>query len=144
MNDKNTNSLLPLSIFHFVVAIISLACIFFPLIYLIVGISMEANYQMYEPVSSGILNIPLGNGQTFTLTPSGLPRFGGMVLVIVFLLIFAVCMMLAGIFILKKRHFFFCKVMSIVAFAFPIFGGILGVVSFLKLSQPSTRKLFEN
>jgi len=56
---------------------------------------------------------------------------------------FAVCVILAGWFIAKRRNYMFCLVMAGVECTFTPFGTVLGVFTIITLVRSSVRELFE-
>jgi hypothetical protein len=57
-------------------------------------------------------------------------------------LVFAVCVILAGRYITKRRHYIFCLVIASLNCLFMPFGTILGVFTIVILMRPSVKELF--
>jgi hypothetical protein len=118
-----------LSIFHYIIGGISAVFAFFPIIHLTIGIAMILGG--FEDKS----------GQ-------GPPAFVGYMLVIIALTFmfagwaFAVCLIMAGRFLSKRKHYMFCLVMAAIACMFMPFGTVLGVFTIIVLVQPSVKQLF--
>ena len=119
-----------LSIFHYVVGAVAglFACI--PIIHLVVGIgliiaSLTSSPQEGAPVLVGVFFV----------------AFAGAF--ILFGWAFAVCIILAGRFLAKRRNYMFCLVMAGVECTFTPFGTVLGVFTIITLVRSSVRELFE-
>lgn len=119
-----------LSIFHYIVGGIGALFSLFPLIYVVLGI-------LFLIVSNRLI----GSG-----TPP--PFFLGWIFIILgggFMLIglaFAVCVILAGRFIAKHKHYIFCLVIASLNCLFMPFGTILGVFTIVVLVRPSVKAMF--
>jgi len=124
-----------LSIFHFVVAGIAGLVACFPIIHLVVGISMLAGgFSSGEASSNSALPFALF-GLMFTLIP----------LLIIFLgWAFAICLAISGYFLMNKRHYMFCLIMAGISCIFTPFGTVLGVFSIVVLTRPSVKQLFDS
>lgn len=55
---------------------------------------------------------------------------------------FAVCVILAGRFIVRRKHYIFCLVIASLNCLFMPFGTILGVFTIVVLIRPSVKALF--
>lgn len=119
-----------LSIFHYIVGGIGALFSLFPLIYVVLGILFLI-----------VPNRLIGSG-----TPP--PFFLGWIFIILgggFMLIglaFAVCVILAGRFIAKHKHYIFCLVIASLNCLFMPFGTILGVFTIVVLVRPSVKAMF--
>ncbi len=119
-----------LSIFHYVVGGIAACFACFPIIHLIIGIVMLAG------------GFQDASGQ-------GPPRAIGLICVIMALFIitlgwtFAVCLIIAGRLLAKRKHYMFCFVMACISCIFMPFGTVLGVFTIIVLVRPSVKELFE-
>lgn len=118
-----------LSIFHYVVGgIVGLfAC--FPIIHFVVGLgilisSFTQSSQNGPPALIGLF---------FTLFAGGFILFGWA---------FAICIILGGIFISKRKNYMFCMVVAGVECIFTPFGTVLGVFTIITLIRPSVKELF--
>lgn len=118
-------------IFHFVVGGIAglLAC--FPIIHFVIGISMFfaalANPKSVDAAPFSIF------GLMFTIIPGLMIAIGW---------VFAICVMLAGYFLLKRRNHTYCLVMACIECIFMPFGTVLGVLTILLLLRPEVKALF--
>ncbi len=119
-----------LSIFHYIVGGMAALFSFFPIVYLILGTLFI--------VAPGRIQ---GSGGT-------LPAFLGWIFIILggsIMLVglaFAVCVILAGRYITKRRHYIFCLVIASLNCLFMPFGTILGVFTIVILMRPSVKELF--
>lgn len=119
-----------LSIFHYIVGGIAAFFFLFPLIYLVLGVLFLI-----------VPNRLIGSG-----TPP--PFFLGWIFITLgggFMVVgwaFAVCVILAGRFIVRRKHYIFCLVMASLNCLFMPFGTILGVFTIVVLVRPSVKALF--
>jgi len=124
-----------LAIFHFVVAGISALFACFPILHFLMGLGMLA-VSLGLGVSEGAFPeavVPGLVGLLFTLIAGSVILFGWA---------FAVCVALAGLFLLKKKRHMFCVVMGGVECIFMPFGTVLGVFTIITLMKPSVKELF--
>ena len=118
-----------LSIFHYVLAAITALVACFPIIHLIVGIS---------------LFFPYGN------SAGGPPQFFALMFIIVpaiFILggwAFAVCLFLAGRYLASRTHRLFCLIIAGISCAFTPFGTALGIFTIIVLMRPSVKDQFDS
>ena len=126
-----------LSIFHYVVAGITglIAC--FPIMHLVVGISILTGTGFYgQAMSEEQLPFPFSLfGLLFTILPAVM-ILGGWGL--------AVCLILAGRNLKIKTNRTFCMVIAGISCAFVPFGTVLGVFTLIVLSRASSKELFKN
>jgi hypothetical protein len=120
-----------LSIFHYIVG--GLAGLFacFPLIHLAVGIGVIIS-SFTEPSAGGP---PLLFGLFFVVIAGSIILIGWA---------FAICIILAGRFITKRKNYMFCLVMAGIECMFTPFGTVLGVFTIITLVRPSVKELFES
>lgn len=128
--NKDEEHLKLLSIFHYVVGGIAACFACFPIIHLIMGIVMLAGgFQD----SSG----------------KGPPAAVGLIFVIMALLTMsvgwtlAICLIIAGKRLAKRKRHNFCFVIACVSCIFMPFGTVLGVFTIIVLMRPSVKELFE-
>lgn len=121
-----------LSIFHFVVAGIAAIFACFPIFHLIMGISMLTGGFFSESMQGEPFPFALF-GLMFTLIPAAIILAGWA---------FAICLALAGYFLIKKEHYTFCLVMAGVSCIFTPFGTVLGIFTIIVLMRPSVKALF--
>jgi hypothetical protein len=117
-----------LSVFHFVVGGICALCGCFPIIHLSLGIAIVAG-----AFDDGRNPPPAFMGWIFVI---GAGAF------IACAWVFAGCLVLAGYWLAKRRHYWFCFVISCLACAFQPFGTVLGVFTIIVLLRPSVKELF--
>ncbi len=124
-----------LGIFHFVVAGIAglIAC--FPIFNLIMGVSMLTGSFFGDNFSTGSSSAFPGImfGLLFTIVP------------IIFIFVgwaFAICLAIAGVFMLNKKAYMYCLIMAGIDCVFMPFGTVLGVFTIIVLMRPSVRELF--
>jgi hypothetical protein len=97
----------------------------------------------------GMLGLSLSAGVSERAFPEAfIPGFAGLFFtliagsMILFGWVFAVCVALAGRFLLKKKRHTFCVVMGGVECIFMPFGTVLGVLTIIMLMKPSVKALF--
>jgi len=119
-----------LSIFHYVVGGIAGLFACFPIIHFVAGLgilisSLTQSSQNGPPALIGLI---------FTLFAGGFIFFGWA---------FAICIMLVGWFISKRKNHTFCIVMAGIECMFNPFGTVLGVFTIITLIRPSVKELFK-
>ena len=123
-----------LSIFHYVVAGLGALFACFPIIHLVLGISMLTGGGIFASEGSEVVDpeiIPFG--LLFTIIPALFILIGW---------VFAICMFIAGRFLMKKQHYMFCMVMAGIGCLFMPFGTVLGAFTLVVLSRQSVKDLF--
>lgn len=119
-----------LSIFHYIVGGMAALFSLFPIIYLILGtLFIVAPWRIQGSGSPP----PAFVGWIFIILGSSIMLVG---------LAFAVCVILAGRYIVKCRHYIFCLVIASLNCLFMPFGTILGVFTIVILMRPSVKELF--
>ena len=113
-----------LSVFHYVVGGLAafFACI--PLIHLAIGVAMLAGAIEDAPVVIGLIF---------------------MIMAMFFIIAgwtLAVCIIIAGRQLAKRKHYMFCLVMAAISCIFMPFGTVLGVFTIIVLMRPSVKGLF--
>lgn len=122
-----------LSIFHYVLAGIAGLFACFPLIHFTMGLVM---------IFFGAAGAEEGSG------PDVFPAIIGVFFVVfagTFILLgwsLAVCVLLAGLNLSRRRHYMFCLVMAGISCAFMPLGTVLGVFTIVVLMRPSVKALF--
>jgi hypothetical protein len=119
-----------LSIFHYVVGGIAGLFACFPIIHFVVGISLLIS-SFTQPSQEGF---PAIIGLLFTLIAGAVILIGWA---------FAICIILAGRFISKRKNHMFCMVMAGVECVFTPFGTVLGAFTIITLIRPSVKELFK-
>jgi hypothetical protein len=126
-----------LSIFHYVVAGLTALFACFPVFHLIFGLVM-----LFAPEA-------LEHGQHGSQSAPEALRFVGLVVAMVAMLIIltgwgmAACILFAGRFLGRRRHYTFCLVMAALSCMITPFGTVLGVFTIVVLMRPSVKLLFE-
>jgi hypothetical protein len=122
-----------LSVFHYVVGGLAafFACI--PLIHLTIGLVM-----IFAPPSSH----PGRQGDEAMLRVVGFLFAVFAAVIILAGWTFAVCVVVAGRNLARRRRYTFCLVMAALLCAFTPFGTVLGVFTILVLLRPSVKELF--
>ena len=115
-----------LSVFHYVVGglLACFACI--PMIHLSIGIAMLVGAIDDAPEFLGAL----------------LVLFAMFAMLIGWTL--AVCIIVAGRCLAKRKRYMFCLVMAAISCVFMPFGTVLGVFTIIVLMRPSVKELFES
>jgi hypothetical protein len=121
-----------LAIFHFIVGGFTALFACFPLIHLVLGISLlvttghSSGSEDAPPAMVGWLFIALGS--VFFLVGQSL----------------AICILLAGRFLARRTRYTFAFVVACVECVFMPFGTILGVFTILLLSKENVKQLFRD
>jgi hypothetical protein len=125
-----------LSIFHYVVAGLTALFACFPVFHLIFGIVMLVAPGSFD------------HGPHGPQSPPEFLRFMGLIVVLVATLIIlmgwtlAVCILLAGRCLSRRRHYIFCLVIAALLCMITPFGTVLGVFTIVVLMRPSVKSLF--
>ncbi len=125
---QNREQLRLLAIFHYVVGGLAGLFSLFPIIHLVMGIAMVTG-RMDAPDTDAVLF-----GWFFILFAAAMIVFGAS---------FAVCLVLAGRFLMRRVHYTFCFVMAALACMFFPFGTVLGIFTIIVLSRTGVRELFD-
>jgi len=128
--NQDVEQLRLLAIFHYIVAVVSALLSFFPIIYLAIGIAAV----------TGHLNNRPGEEPMSALFGWFFIAFAACWMILGFA--FAICLLLAGRFLVRRRHYLFCLVMACMACMFMPFGTVLGVFTIIVLIRPSVKELF--
>ena len=126
-----------LGAFHFVVAAIIAMVACFPILHLVVGISLLAD-PAFAPAEA---DVPGSFGLMFRLMPVFFIVIAGSMILGGWLLALAVSF--GGLSLLQRRRHTYCLVMGGVECVFTPIGTVLGVVTLLLLTRPETRQLFD-
>ncbi len=127
---QETEHLRLLSVFHYVVAGLAFLFSLFPVIHLILGITLVAGV--------------FGDGQG-----EQPPEFVGWLFIGIALfailmgLSFATGVLMAGRFLAQRRHYTFCLVVAALSCMFMPFGTVLGVFTIIVLVRDPVKRLFE-
>lgn len=121
-----------LSIFHYVVGGIAGLFACFPIIHFVVGLGILFSSFTQSSQNGGP---PALIGLFFTLFAGGFILFGW---------VFAICIILGGRFISKRKNYMFCMVMAGIECMFTPFGTVLGVFTIITLVRPSVKELFNS
>jgi hypothetical protein len=114
-----------LSVFHYVVGglVAFFACI--PFIHLVLGIAMLVGaFQDGPPSVVGLIFVLMA------------------VLFITAGWTLAICIVIAGRCLAKRKHYMFCLVIAAISCTFMPFGTVLGVFTIIVLMRPSVKELF--
>ena len=113
-----------LSVFHYVVGGLAACFACIPIIHLSIGIAMLVGAIDDAPEFVGAF----------------------MVLIAIFAILagwtLAVCIIIAGRCLAKRRRYMFCLVMAAISCVFMPFGTVLGVFTIIVLMRPSVKELF--
>jgi hypothetical protein len=119
-----------LSIFHYILAAVAALFACCPFIHVTIGIALAffpekfASHGEPPPAFVGWFFIILGS------------------MFIIFGWILAVCILVAGRFLARKVHYYYCLTMACVECVFVPFGVILGIFTIIVLMRPSAKALF--
>jgi hypothetical protein len=132
MRNRDSEHVRLLSIFHYVLGGIVGVFSCLPIFHVALGLIM-----IFSPGA-----FPDGNGQP---PPPFIGWFfvalGSAVIVLGWSL--AVCLLLSGWFLSRRKHYIFCMVIAGLACLYVPFGTVLGVFTFIVLGRPSVRAGFE-
>jgi len=113
-----------LSVFHYVVGGLAACFACIPIIHLSIGIAMLVGAIDDAPEFVGVF----------------------LVLIAIFAMLvgwtLAVCIIVAGRCLAKRRRYMFCLVMAAISCVFMPFGTVLGVFTIIVLMRPSVKELF--
>lgn len=144
MNNE-TGHLKILSVFHFILAGLFVIYLILPIVYFAFGCML-----LSDGFTSDLLGTYGYSNYAPDLDQFMMAYFRAMsVFFIVFSALwfcfsagFIVCMILAGVNLLKKRHYYYCMVMAAIATLIPIFGTLLGVFTIIELCKPEVKDAF--
>jgi hypothetical protein len=123
-----------LSIFHYVVGGIAALFACFPLVHFTIGMFLLLSPDKIRPPNPNDAIVLRLVGTILVVVASAIIVSGWTL---------AVCLMVAGRNLARRRHYTFCLVMAAIACTFMPFGTVLGVFTILVLIRPSVRVLFE-
>jgi|SRR5579864_694654 len=118
------------TIFHYVVAALEGFLALFPVIHLVLGIAVVTGRL---GANHGGPPIPALFGWLFIF-------FAGTMMILCSAL--AICIFLAGRFLVRRPHYLFCLIAAGVECTFMPFGTILGVFTIIVLQRPAVKALF--
>ena len=130
--NHDTEHLQLLAIFHYVVAGVAALCLFFPLLYSVMG-----GFLLYAAQHPGPNN------------QEPPPAFLGWIFIAVGAVFFlagitmAICILIAGRCLSRRKGYSFALVMACIECLFVPFGTILGIFTIVALSRESVKALFE-
>ena len=133
--NEDLNHIKILSIFHYVVAGMAALIACFPILHLIIGISILTGGLFQgsaEPDSAFPLSL---FGLMFTIIPAAIILTGWA---------FAVCVAVAGYSLSRRQRYTFCLVVAGFCCMFAPFGTVLGVFTIVVLMSPSVKELFKD
>jgi hypothetical protein len=131
--DKDSEHLRLLSIFHYVLAGLTAIFACLPIMHLVLGIIALVSP---EKLADNAGNVPP-------------PFFGWLFIIIGAMAIilgwaYAVCLVFAGRFLIRRKHYIFCLVIAgLSILSFP-FGTILGIFTFIVLFRPAVKEMFSS
>lgn len=118
-----------LSVFHYVMALLTCLCTVFPLGYLVLGIAFASGWG------------ELGKDAPPAFVGWLISCFGGFFLLLG--LTYTVCLALAGRSLVRHRNWVFCMVIAGINCTIMPVGTVLGIFTMIVLNRPSVRALFE-
>jgi hypothetical protein len=121
-----------LSIFHYIVGSLTALFACFPLIHLGLGLAMLFSPEFFD-AKPGAQPPPQFIGWLFTFLGGFMFLTGEAI---------AVCIIIAGRFIARRKRYWFIFVMACIECVFFPFGTVLGVFTIITLSRESVKKLF--
>jgi hypothetical protein len=129
--DQDDQYIRLLSIFHYVVAGLAALFSLIPVVHLTLGIAMVSGAfkEPRDPFPFSIM------GWFFIVFASCFILCG---------LAFSTCLALAGRYLSRRRHYYFCFVMAALACMFMPFGTVLGVFTIILLTRDSVKAQFQS
>ncbi|MBN3037986.1 MAG: hypothetical protein JW869_01055 [Candidatus Omnitrophica bacterium] len=120
-----------LSIFHYVIAILAglFSCIF--IIHLIIGIVAIVSPETLKDEAGK--TPPAFFGWIFAVIGAAAILMGWT---------FAICLIVAGRFLVRHKHYLFCLIMACLSCLFVPLGTLLGVFTIVVLMRPEVKELF--
>ena len=131
MTNSDEEQLRLLSIFHYVVGGLAGLFALFPIIHLVIGLAMVFTPEKFDGKGGPP---PAFIGWMFV---------GVAAVIIVMGWIFAACVLTAGRFLAKRKHYLFCLVMGGVECMFMPLGTVLGIFTIIVLMRESVKRLFD-
>ncbi len=119
-----------LSIFHYVLAGLAALFSLFPIVHLLLGIGIVSGTF---PPKAGADAMPAFLGWFFIALAS---------LFILCGLALALCLVVAGRYLVQRRGYVFCLIVAAFSCFAPPFGTVLGVFTIVVLMRPSVKELF--
>jgi hypothetical protein len=119
-----------LSIFHFVFAGLAGLFSLLPILHLLIGLGIITGTF---PPGAGKDGLPAAFGWFFVALASFFILCG---------LTFAICLLVAGRYLIQHRGYLFCLIVAAFACLAPPFGTVLGVFTIIVLMRPSVKELF--
>lgn len=142
MNNNNVMYLKILAIFDFILAGFALFYAAIYAIYLVMMGVMLSSDGFFQTDFSEYSTYPGMYDQNVMIYMFGL--LAAMIaMMLVLITAFAVCQVLLGVFLLKKKHYYFCMVMAGISTLVPIYGTVLGSFTLVILAQPAGKDLFQ-
>jgi hypothetical protein len=129
--NEDLHNLKLLSLFHYVFGSMVAFFAFVPIIYVVMG--MLAIYIPHSFDFEGE-TIPAFIGSILIILGTGLIVLGWAL---------SACIIIAGRYLARQRHYMFCVVMAAIECIFMPFGTVLGVFTIIMLSRPAVQELFE-
>jgi hypothetical protein len=133
--DEDLGRLKILSIFHYIVAAMAGLFACFPIIHLLIGITILTGGFFEGGTDQGFPFPASLFGLIFTVIPATIILFGWA---------FAICLAVAGYYLSKRLRYSFCLIMAGISCTFSPFGTVLGVFTIVVLMSPSVKELFKN
>lgn len=142
MNNNNVTYLKIIAIFDFIMAGFSLFYVVFYAFYLgMMGFLLTSDGLFQTDYSEYSTYPGMYDQQAMTIM---MGIFIAIMAMMVFLVLaFTICQVLLGVFLLKKKHYYFCMVMAGISTLVPIYGTILGSFTMIILAQPASKDLFQ-
>jgi hypothetical protein len=142
MNHNNVMYLKILAIFDFILAGFTLFYAAFYAFYLVMMGVVFSDPGLFQNDYSEYSTYPgMYDQRTLTIVMGIFVAMFAMLIILI--LVFVVCQVLLGVFLLKKKNFYFCMIMAGVSTLIPIYGTILGSFTMIILAQPASKELFQ-
>ncbi|MBN2119472.1 MAG: hypothetical protein JW734_00265 [Candidatus Omnitrophica bacterium] len=129
--NRDQERLKTLSVFHYIVGVMYALFSFLPLIHVILGIIMLVAPESMKGNSGPP---PAAAGWVFVF-------IGGFFILVGWC--FALSLILAGRFLIRRKNYLFCMIVAGVSCLFVPIGTILGIFTLINLSKESVKELFK-
>ena len=123
--DQDEQYLRLLSVFHYVVGGLAACFACIPFLHFCIGMAMLSGAIDDAPAFAGLMFVVMS------------------IVAITVGWVFAVCLIVAGKSLARRKRYMFCLVMAAISCMFMPFGTVLGIFTIIVLMRPAVKELFE-